>query len=145
MKISKRFTIFCLLALVPTLAFAASLENPLGTTSLYELIGRLIKALLGLSGAAALLMFVWGGFLWLTSRGESAQVTKGKDTLKWATFGLIVIFAAYMLVNLVITAMVGTSTTTTGGSSYGEGSETSGCPAGKTPGGTNPDGTSICI
>ncbi len=79
--------------------------NPLKTSSLHIIIGRLIRALLGLSGAIALLMFVWGGFLWLTSRGEPAQVTKGKETLKWATIGLVVIFMAYMLVNAVIAAL----------------------------------------
>lgn len=79
--------------------------NPLQTSSLHVVIGRLIRALLGLSGAVALLMFVWGGFLWLTSRGETAQVTKGKDTLKWATIGLVVIFLAYVLVNAIITAL----------------------------------------
>lgn len=101
MKQLKRILVISAFLIFPLIASAA-LENPLGTTDIHELIGRLIRALLGLSGAAALLMFVWGGFLWLTSRGEPAQVKKGTDTLKWATFGLVVIFTAYILVNAVI-------------------------------------------
>lgn len=104
MKYLHHLFAFSLLLIAPLMASAA-LENPLGTTDLHELIGRLIRTLLGLSGAAALLMFVWGGFLWLTSRGEPAAVTKGKDTLKWATLGLVVIFTAYILVNAVIDAL----------------------------------------
>lgn len=104
MKYLHRLFAFSLMLITPFMASAA-LENPLGTTDLHELIGRLIRTLLGLSGAAALLMFVWGGFLWLTSRGEPAAVTKGKDTLKWATLGLVVIFTAYILVNAVIDSL----------------------------------------
>ncbi len=104
MKKIQRLIAICAFLIYPLVASAA-LENPLGTTDLHELIGRLIRTLLGLSGAAALLMFVWGGFLWLTSRGEPGQVTKGKDTLKWATLGLVVIFSAYILVNAVIDAL----------------------------------------
>lgn len=91
---------------LPSMALAQKLSNPLGEgVTLYDVIGRIIRAILGLSGAAALLMFVWGGFLWLTSRGESGQITKGKDTLKWATIGLVVILLAYTLVTAVIGAL----------------------------------------
>jgi hypothetical protein len=105
-----RLSVIIAIWLFPMIVLAASeaektLDNPLGTTDIPSIIGRVIKALLGLSGAAALLMFVWGGFLWLISRGEPAQVTKGKDTLKWATIGLVVIFSAYILVNAVINAL----------------------------------------
>ncbi len=104
----KKLSLFLWTLLAPISVHAVkSLEelDPLKTASIQVVIGRLIKALLGLSGAIALLMFVWGGFLWLTSRGESTQITKGKDTLKWATIGLVVIFLAYVLVNAIITAL----------------------------------------
>lgn len=96
---------------MPLMAFAADpaekkLFNPLGTTSIQAVIARLIKALLGLSGSIALLMFVWGGFLWLSSRGETKQIEKGKETIKWATFGLVIIFTAYILVGAIIGALI---------------------------------------
>lgn len=97
------FSLLSLALLFPTSAFAQKLESPLGKDITLEMaIGRVIKAILGLSGVAALAMFVWGGFLWLTSRGEPKQVTSGKETLKWATLGLIIIFAAYTLVNALV-------------------------------------------
>lgn len=104
---SSLFSLLVLFLLMPNSVFAvqSTLQNPLGTSDINVLIGRLIRALLGLSGSVALLMFVWGGFLWLTSRGETAQVTKGKDTLKWAAIGLVIIFTAYILVNAIITAL----------------------------------------
>ncbi len=91
--------------LLPVAAEAQTLTNPLGTTNINVVIGRIVKALLGISGAIALLMFVWGGFQWLISQGSPDKVKKGKDTLIWASIGLAVIFAAYTLVSAVIAAL----------------------------------------
>jgi hypothetical protein len=88
----------------PSVAFAA-LENPLGETDIRLIIGRIISALLGISGALALLMFVWGGMQWLTSGGNTDRIKKGKDTLVWAVIGLVVIFTSYAIVRAVITAL----------------------------------------
>lgn len=106
MKLSRKKIIISSLALllVPLVSFAA-LQNPLGTTSINSVIGTLIKALLGISGSVALLMFVWGGFQWLISAGNPDRIKKGKETLIWAAIGLAVIFGAYALVNAVIKAL----------------------------------------
>ncbi|MFH1142499.1 MAG: pilin [Candidatus Uhrbacteria bacterium] len=105
--------------LLPTLLFllwttpvaAVTLVDPLGEASIPVIIGRVISAALGLSGSAALLMFVYGGFLWLTSGGEKDRVDKGKKTLVWAIIGIVVIFAAYVIVdNLILAITSGTTT-----------------------------------
>ncbi|TAL19461.1 hypothetical protein EPN90_03405 [Patescibacteria group bacterium] len=73
------------------------LKNPLGTTSVPELIGRVVAALLGLSGSLALLMFVYGGFVWITSGGIPDRIAQGKNTMVWAALGLALIFGAYAI------------------------------------------------
>ena len=92
-------------ASLPMIATAATLTNPLGTTDPRRVVANLITALLGITGALALLMFVWGGVQWLTSGGAPDKVKKGKDTLIWATIGLAVIIMAYALVKAVVTAL----------------------------------------
>src|SRR3989338_9618390 len=77
-------------------------QNPAGVTDVRVVIGRVIQAILGLSGAIALLMFVWGGFIWMTSSGSSEKVKKGLMTLAWFAIGLVVLFTAYALVSQVI-------------------------------------------
>jgi len=62
-------------------------------------IGRLIKGILGLSGSIALLMFVYGGMVYLTAQGESERIQRAKNTLIWATMGLAVIFGSYAFLN----------------------------------------------
>ncbi len=96
------------IALSPTFAFAAStvsLINPLGETDVRVIFGRVISAALSILGTLALAMFVYGGVLWMTSRGDSKQVTKGKDTVTWAVLGLVIIFASYALVNALLTGI----------------------------------------
>ncbi|MBT5808628.1 hypothetical protein HOI18_05140 [Candidatus Uhrbacteria bacterium] len=84
---------------------AASLTDPLQGADIVVVISRIIKAILGIVGAIALLMFVWGGLQWVLSAGSPDKIKKGKDTLVWAVIGLTVIIAAYALVIAVVTAL----------------------------------------
>lgn len=84
---------------------SVSITNPLaagGIDSPQALIGKVINSVLGVVGSLALVMFVYGGLLWMTSAGSSDQVKKGKEIFIWATIGLVVIFSAYGLVRFVI-------------------------------------------
>ena len=84
------------------------ITDPLGLTGnqpIPELIGRIITAILGLVGSIALLMFIYGGFTWMTAAGKSERVQKGKDIIIWAVIGLVVIFTSYAAVQFIITAI----------------------------------------
>jgi len=92
--------------LVPMSAIAAdtvTLENPLSADSVPALINNVIKAILGIVGAVALLYLILGGLSWLTSQGKSDQVKKGKVTMAWAIAGLAMIFFSYVILNYVFT------------------------------------------
>ncbi|MFH1142500.1 MAG: pilin [Candidatus Uhrbacteria bacterium] len=52
--------------------------------------------ILGIVGSLALLLFVVGGFYFLFAQGESSKITKGKDYLKGAIVGLLIVFVAYI-------------------------------------------------
>ncbi|TAK05126.1 hypothetical protein EPO33_04055 [Patescibacteria group bacterium] len=86
---------------------APTLPNPLGgTTDIRTIIGRVINAALGISGSIALLMFIWGGMLWLTSGGSPERIQKGKNTIVWAVLGLVLIFGSYAILNFVLGAIL---------------------------------------
>ena len=65
------------------------------------LLGKIIKAVLGIVGSLALVMFIYGGVTWMLAAGNAERVTKGKNILIWATIGLVVIFSAYALVTFI--------------------------------------------
>lgn len=73
------------------------LANPLGTTSIPVILGRIISTFLGIVGAIALAVFVYGGVMWMTARGDQGQVKKGQDALKSAVIGLFIIMFSYAL------------------------------------------------
>lgn len=82
-----------------------TLPLPLSNISIPGLIGRVLNAILGIVGAVALLMFVWGGFQWMTAAGNTEQAGKAKKTLVWASLGLIAIFGSYAILSFVISSL----------------------------------------
>ncbi len=84
------------------------MANPLGaSTTVQMLVGRIINAVLGLIGTLALVMFVFGGFLWMTAAGNEKQVAKGQKILLWSALGLVIIFTSYALVRFLLSDIIG--------------------------------------
>lgn len=79
------------------------LENPLSVDSVPGLINNVIKGIMGIVGAVALLYLVLGGLTWLTSQGSPDKVKKGKETLLWAVSGLAMIFFSYAILSYIFT------------------------------------------
>jgi hypothetical protein len=78
-----------------------TLPNFLGVTDPNVVFGRIIKFVIGFVGAIALIMFIYGGTLWLISAGRDDYIKKGAQTMTYAAIGLAITFAAYILVNFV--------------------------------------------
>lgn len=82
-----------------------NVPNPIEAESVPALVNSIVKAILGIVGALALLMFVYGGVLWLTSLGNKERIKKGQDVLTWATIGLLIIFSSYAILTVVFQAL----------------------------------------
>jgi len=78
-----------------------TIPNPLGTTDITTLFSKLSTALLDIAVPIAVIMYVWAGILFLTSRGDPGRVTQAKKVLLYTTIGLVVIFLAGGLVDLI--------------------------------------------
>lgn len=78
-------------------------EDAIGTgNGLRETVVNVINVLLTFLGIIAVVLFIWAGFLMMTSGGNDEAVEKGKKTMIWAAIGIIVILFAYVIVNFVI-------------------------------------------
>ncbi len=88
---------------------SVSLPNPLGTSpeagDVKLIIARVIQGITGIAGSVALLMFVYGGFQWLTSQGNPEKIKKGRDILVWSALGLLVMFGSYLILRYILTAI----------------------------------------
>lgn len=64
-----------------------------------------VELILGLSGSVMLLMIIYGGFLFLTSSGNSEQISKGKKIMLGALVGIVIVFVAYAAVQFILGAL----------------------------------------
>lgn len=63
--------------------------------------------ILGLSGSLALLMFVYGGFLYIFAGGNQNLAGKAKNAIVYAVIGLIIVIGARLLLSSVVGALIG--------------------------------------
>lgn len=73
--------------------------NLFGSNGIFKTI---TNVLLYIIGAIAVIMLIIGGVRYVTSNGESANVTSAKNTILYAVVGIIVAILAYAVVNFVI-------------------------------------------
>ena len=77
-------------------------EEETGASALSEKIGKIIETILSFLGVIFLLLMIYGGYTWMTARGNEQEVEKAKSLIRNALIGLIIVLAAY-----AITAFVG--------------------------------------
>ena len=102
-----------LLLLLP---FATSAQDLLGIKyagevglpkgDLPELILNIVNVALLLAAVVALAFLVYGGFRYITSRGEERDVEAAKDTITYAVIGLVVLGIAAAIVNFAVRAVL---------------------------------------
>lgn len=80
-----------------------------GLCDLIQVVVNATNMLAGLSSVVALLMFIYAGIRMATSYINPAFVQKAKDTMKYAVMGLLLVFGAYTIVNVLIMAFYGGS------------------------------------
>ncbi len=95
----------------------------LSNTDPRETVGRIINIAMLALGTIALLIVLWGGFIWLTSNGESDKIDRAKQVLKNGVVGLVIILSAWGIATFVLNQLLGTSN---GGNGGGSGSCQSG-------------------
>lgn len=65
---------------------------------------NLSQWILGITGSLALLMFIYGGTMFLISGGSQERVKQAKDIIFGAVIGLAIIFTSYIIIGFVFKA-----------------------------------------
>lgn len=85
----------------------AGLKTGLAGKSVPEIVGSIIGVALSMIGIIFMILMLYGGFMWMTSSGNTQKVDKAKELITSAAIGLVIVIAAYALTNFVIGALVG--------------------------------------
>lgn len=90
-------------------AFQVTICNPLapagsctgGTADIQDVIDNIIDFLIGIGIPIAAIMYIWAGFLFLTSNGDEKKITTAKRAIIWASVGLAVLIMGKGLVLVI--------------------------------------------
>lgn len=74
----------------------------LQAASVGTIVGSLVQLLFVIAILAALVYLIYGGFRWLVSSGDKAQVASAREHLVAAIIGLVIIFLSYFVLNLLL-------------------------------------------
>lgn len=75
------------------------------TRDLYQIVSGIVNTVLFFLGGIAVLLFLYGGFKWFTSQGNSDQIDSAKKIMGAAVVGLAIIFASYAAAQFIINSL----------------------------------------
>lgn len=70
-------------------------------------VGLIIYAFLGLIGIVFMVLMIYGGFLWMTARGNEENVEKAQRIIKEVVIGILLILAAAGITQFVLVRLGG--------------------------------------
>ena len=102
--------LFSTMAVTPLMAqpdlgfdYANNLELSTATeTDPKEMAVSVVKYLMTFLGIIAVVVILYGGFMWMTASGNEDRVDKAKKIIIAGAIGLLIVIAAYAIVNFVV-------------------------------------------
>jgi cbb3-type cytochrome oxidase subunit 3 len=67
-----------------------------------SVVATIIQTALSFIGVVFLILMVYGGYLWMTARGNEEQVTKAKNLITAAIIGTVIVVSAYAITVFVV-------------------------------------------
>lgn len=80
-------------------------EEHAGSTDLMKTLNTIINVVLGVLGLLAVVVIIYGGFMYTTSAGDASKIKKAKDTIMYGVIGLVIALLAYAIVNFVVSSI----------------------------------------
>jgi uncharacterized membrane protein len=120
--LKKLFICLAVLSLLtPTLVAATAGEVNFGVNQISETIGlsasdprevaaRIINVALGFLGIIAVVIVLYGGFMWMTAAGNEERISKAKQILTAGVIGLVIVIMAWAIASYVVRTLMNVTT-----------------------------------
>lgn len=92
---------------VTDLSQCTGIDSTNNQNNLMETLSIIINVVLGVIGFIAVVMIILGGISFITSQGDTAKVTKARNTILYGVIGLVVAILAFAIVNFVLSSVFG--------------------------------------
>jgi len=79
---------------------------PTENVSVASFVGRIINVVLSFLGIIFLILIIYGGFMWMTAGGKEEKVQKAIQIFTNASFGLLIVIAAYLITRFIGNAII---------------------------------------
>ena len=73
-----------------------------GSDQVTSIVTKAINFFSALVGIISVVMIIWGGLKYVTSAGDSGNITAAKNTIMYAVIGLVIVAIAQFIVQFVI-------------------------------------------
>ena len=70
------------------------------------IIASIVQIGLGFLGTLAVLLILYGGWLWMTAAGDDSKIDRAKDLIKNAVIGLLIILSSFAIATFVLRALI---------------------------------------
>jgi len=70
-----------------------------------QVAAKLINTALSFLGVIFLVLMIYGGFTWMTARGNDQAVDKAKDIITAAVIGIVIVVSAYAITYFVVSQL----------------------------------------
>lgn len=81
----------------------------LGATDFGKTLGAITNFIFFGALVIALIFLIWGGIKWLASGGDKTAVEEARNHITAAIIGLVIIFLAYLIINVISFFFFGTA------------------------------------
>lgn len=78
----------------------------LSSTDIRVTVANIIRYALGLLGIVAVIICLYGGFIWMTSGGNEEKVTQAKKILTNGLIGLVIMLLSYAIVAFIMNSLL---------------------------------------
>lgn len=92
-----------------------NIDSSHDSDNLMQTVDTIFAVVFGILGIVAVAVIIIGGVSFITSQGDAAKVTKGKNTILYGVIGLIIALLAFVIVNFVLSAVFKPSSSTGSG------------------------------
>jgi hypothetical protein len=75
------------------------------STSITEIVGNVIRTILSLLGVIFLILMIYGGFIWMSARGNESEVERAQGIIRAAIIGLAIVLASYAISYFVVESL----------------------------------------
>lgn len=87
---------------VGTGAGCPTADTKVGTDRINSIVKTIVNIFSAIVGIVSVIMIIFGGFKYITSGGDSGNVSAAKNTIIYAVIGLVVVALAQFIVQFVL-------------------------------------------